>query len=366
MRSTRNDGGAEYRGSQPRNTRELSEWHALSPIADALEPDLPIVDAHHHLFGASTDSHFYRLDDLHRDVDSGHRVIGTVYVEAYSSGWRTTGPEALRPVGEVDMIVGLTGAPLQTRHGSCQVAAAIVSNADLTLGDDVVELLEQSVAAGEGRLRGVRHRTATDDGTVGSFIADRPRPHLLLDPAFRRGFAHLDRFGLSFDAWIYHTQLDELVDLADAFPNTTMILNHVGAPIGVAEFKPKRAAVLERWEKGVRALAARANVNVKVGGMGMTMFGFDFERAARPAASSELVRAWQPYIDLCLEAFGAKRCMFESNFPVDKQSCTYTELWNAFKLATRGLSPDERSELFHRTACRTYRLPQLARGESSV
>jgi L-fuconolactonase len=359
--TARINSSSTYRGSFPKSTRELSDWHARVSGVETLEPELPIVDAHHHLFGSLDDTVHYRLDDLRQDVAAGHRVIGTIYVEAYESGWRKTGPEAMRPVGEVEMIVGLTGAPIQTRHGSCQVAAGIVSHADLTLGDGVGNVLEEQLKAGQGRLRGVRHRTATDDGTVGAFIKDRPTPHLMSDRAFRRGFAQLDRFGLSFDAWIYHTQLGELVELADAFPNTTIVVDHVGAPIGVADFRPKSAEVLGAWEKGLRALAARPNVCLKVGGMGMTVFGFGFEGAERPATSSELVHAWQPYIDLCVETFGTRRCMFESNFPVDKQSCSYGELWNAFKLATQGWSQEERSELFYRTACRIYRLPEVMR-----
>jgi len=355
------DRSADYQGAFPRSTHEVSDWHARVPAVDALEPELPIVDAHHHLFGSPADRLHYRLEDLQRDIGSGHRVIGTVYCEAYESGWRKTGPEAMRPVGEVELVVGLTGSSIPTTHGACQVAAGIVSHADLTLGDGVARVLEEQLSAGQGRLRGVRHRTATDDGTVGALIKDCPRPQLMADRGFREGLAQLGRFGLCFDAWIYHTQLGELVELADAFPSTTIVLNHVGAPIGVAEWKPKRAEVLEQWKTGLRSLAARPNVCVKVGGMGMTVFGFGFEKAARPATSSELLDAWRSPIDVCAEAFGSERCMFESNFPVDKQSCSYAEIWNAFKLATRGWSQDERRDLFHRTACRVYRLPELAR-----
>jgi len=350
-----------FKGSFPRNTRAASDWHARAPAVEALEPGLPIVDPHHHLFGTSEDPIHYRFDELRQDLASGHRVIGTVYLEAYESGWRKTGPEAMRPVGEVELITGLTRAPVAAPHGACQVAAAIVANADLTLGEGVAEVIAAELEAGEGRLRGLRHRTATVDGTVGRFIKDRPRSHLLAEAAFRRGFAQLDRFGLSFDAWIYHTQLDELVDLADAFPNTPIVLDHVGAPIGVAEFRPRRVEVLAHWERSLRELAARPNTLVKIGGMGQTVFGFGFEHSDRPATSRELVEAWRPFINTCIDTFGTNRCMFESNSPVDKQSCTYVELWNAFKLATEALSPDERSDLFYRTASRTYRLPELER-----
>jgi L-fuconolactonase len=184
---------------------------------------------------------------------------------------------------------------------------------------------------------------------------------LLADPRFRQGLAHLERFDLSFDALVLHTQLGELAELADAFPGTRMVLNHVGCVLGVEDYGSGRAATFVGWEKDMRALAARPNVSVKVGGMGMPLFGFGFEHGHRPATSGELVRAWQPFIDTCVDAFGSQRCMFESNFPVDKQSCSYVALWNAFKLATRSWSREARADLFYRTACRTYRLPAFER-----
>lgn len=241
------------------------------------------------------------------------------------------------------------------------MAAGIVSHADMMLGSAVGQVLDAQWEAGQGRLRGVRHRTATDEGTVGAFIQHRPRPHLLCDSTFRQGIAQLKRFGLSFDAWVYHTQLEEFISLVDAFPETTMVLNHVGGPIGVAEYQAKRAEVLADWEKLLRSLAKRPNVFVKVGGMGTTVFGFGFEGCREPASAADLAAAWRPYIDTCLDAFGTERCMFESNAPVDKQSCSYTELWNAFKLCTKDMSGKERSDLFYRTACRVYRLPELER-----
>ena len=355
------DEGSDFRGSFVRSVAELSAWHGRAESADPLEPELPIVDAHHHLFGSAADAVHYRLDDLREDIGGGHRVIGTVYVEAYDSGWRTTGPEDLRPVGEIDMIVAMTERLADTKRGECRIAAGIVAHADLTLGDGVAGVIEAEVEAAQGRLRGIRHRAATVGGTVGAFIKDPPRPHLLTEPGFRAGFAHLASCGLCFDAWLYHTQLDELIDLADAFPDTVIVLDHVGAPIGVAEFRAQRDEVLGQWREALRALAARPNVRVKVGGMGMTVFGFGFERGDRPPTAGDLVDAWQPLIDTCVESFGTSRCMFESNFPVDKQSCSYVELWNAFKLATQGWSQDERTDLFYRTACRTYRLPDLER-----
>jgi predicted TIM-barrel fold metal-dependent hydrolase len=354
-----------YRGNHPRSPSELARWHATAHRVEALEPSLPIVDPHHHLPGAKGRID-YCLDDLRSDVGSGHRIIATVYVEGYEAGWRKTGADSMRSVGEVAMVVDVAAAPVQTPYGDCRIGAGIVSHVDLTQRDVIAEVLDAHIAASQGRLRGVRHSAATDDGSVGASMKGQPPPHLLLDEALRGGFTHLEGRKLVFDAWIYHTQLRELIDLADAFPNTIIVLDHIGAPLGVAEWSGKRDEVQANWQSDLGTLALRPNVRVKIGGMGMVIFGFGFERAERPPTSDELARAWQPYIHTCLDAFGTGRCMLESNFPVDRQSCSYVELWNAFKLATQTLSVDERSDLFYRTACQTYRLPDVAQLGDSI
>ncbi len=319
---------------------------------------MPIVDAHHHLFGTASDAHFYRLQDLAQDASGGHRMIGTVWVEAYGIGWHTDGPPEMRSVGEVQGVERLTREPLGTPHGACEVAAALVSNVDLLLGDRVAPVLQAHIEAAAGRLRGVRHHAMHDTGKVGSFVKNS-RPHILAESSLRAAMGWLERLGLTFDALVYHPQIGEVADLADAYPNVPIVLNHVGQVLGVADFAPRREAVRAQWQHAMRQLALRPNVQVKIGGMGMPMFGFGFDTAPAPAPYEALARAWQPYIDLCLEAFGPQRCMFESNFPVDKQSCSYVALWNAFKWATRGLSESERREIFYRSACRAYRLPHL-------
>lgn len=349
-----------YRGNQHRPTRDLLDWHGRGPKEPALEPGLPIVDAHHHLFGTSADALYYRREDMESDLASGHRIVGTVYVAAYGAGWRPDGPPAMRSVGEVERIVALSAAPLSTPQGPCRLASGIVSDVNLALGDAVDEVLQAHVAAGKGRLRGVRFYATHHDSELAKFIPNAPQ-NILGDSGFRRGFALLDRYGLSFDALIYHTQLRELASLADAFPRTPIVLNHVGMPVGVLGFQAQRSTVRRDWERDLRALAARPNVRVKVGGMGMPIFGFGFESGDGPAETQALVQAWKPLMDVCIDAFGPARCMLESNFPVDKQSCGYVQLWNAFKLVTRALSPSERQALFYRTACRTYRMPELER-----
>lgn len=349
---------AEYRGNRPRSTRELEDWHAHASREPVLDPSMPIVDAHHHIFGTAAYPHCYRLQDLEQDIAGGHHMIGTVWVEAYGVGWRNEGPPELRSVGEVEGVVQLTRTRVHSGHGPCEVAAGMVSSVDLMLGERVVPVLEAHVEAAAGRLRGVRHHAMHDEGKVGSFVKNS-RPRILAEPSLRAGAACLERFNLSFDALVYHPQIDEVADLADAFPDLTIVLNHMGQVLGVADFAPRREAVRTEWQRAMRSLALRPNVQVKIGGMGMPMFGFGFEAGAAPATAQALAQAWQPYIDLCLDAFGPGRCMFESNFPVDKQSCSYTALWNAFKLATRALSKAERRDLFYRSACRAYRLPEL-------
>jgi predicted TIM-barrel fold metal-dependent hydrolase len=352
--------GHTYRGNHPRTTAELLDWHEQVQAAQVLDPELVIVDAHHHLFGDCDTPVRYELDDLCRDLNTGHRVSATVYVEAYGSGWRTLGPQAYRPIGEIEKIIDLTVLPLGLRTGACQVAAGIVSSVDLRLNDGLDALLEAHVHAAQGRLRGVRQHTAWVEGAVGSLITEPPPPMLMQDAAYRYGVRQLARFGLSVDVTAYHTQLDDLASLADACADTRIIVNHIATPIGVAEFAGRRQPVFDAWRAGMRRLAQRPNVAVKIGGMGMAVFGFGFENGPTPAHAAQLARAWQPYIDECIAAFGTKRCLLESNFPVDKNSASYIEVWNAFKLATQSLSTDEKADLFHRSACEIYRLPAVA------
>lgn len=347
-----------YRGNQHRPTRDLLAWQAGAEAEPAHEPRLPIVDPHHHLFNGPAQPLYYQREDLVQDLSTGHRVLGTVYVAAYGAGWRSDGPPALRSVGEVERIVALSEQPLATAQGPCQLAAGIVSDVDMMLGGDAAEVLEAHVAAGAGRLRGVRHYTTYHDGALAKFIPNALH-HAMADANFRKAFALLERHRLSFDALVYHTQLREVAALADAFPRTTIVLNHIGMPVGVLDFAARRDEVRRQWTQDMRALARRPNVVVKVGGMGMPIFGFGFEHGERPATTQALVQAWEPLMQVCIEAFGSTRCMLESNFPVDKQACGYGQLWNAFKRATAGLSVGERKALFYGTACRAYRLPGL-------
>jgi predicted TIM-barrel fold metal-dependent hydrolase len=262
----------------------------------------------------------------------------------------------LRPVGEIEFANGVAAMAASGTYGKTQICAGIVGYADLTLGAAVEKVLEAMIAAGGGRFRGIRFITAThpDQSDWGSPVR-RPES-LLMDTRVREGFARLAPLGLSFDAWMYHTQLGELVDLARAFPETQIVLDHVGGPIGLGRYAGKRDEVFAEWSGRIRELAGCPNVHVKLGGLGMRMFGFDLHTRELPPSSEELAAAWRSYIETCVAAFGPERAMFESNFPVDKGSCSYAALWNAFKRITAGCSAAEKAALFRGTATRFYRL----------
>ncbi len=320
----------------------------------ALEAELPIIDPHHHLIDRP-ESGTYLLRDILADIDSGHNVVATVYLE-WLSMYRAGGPVEMRPVGEIEFANGVAAMCASGGYGAPRVCAGIVGHGELTLGARVAPVLEAMIAAGNGRFRGIRFISASDlDQSQWGSVVGRPQGWLL-DKTVREGFAQLAPLGLSFDAFMYHPQLGDLLDLARAFPQTPIVLNHVGGAIGLGRYAGQRDAVFADWRAKIRALASCPNVHVKLGGMGMKMFGFDFHQGALPPSSEQLAAAWRPYVEACIEAFGANRAMFESNFPVDKGSCSYGVFWNACKRLAQGASASEKADLFHGTASRFYRL----------
>lgn len=329
-------------------------WLARTREA-AVEPEMPICDPHHHLWDYPGSRYLAGefLDDIASEPDGGHRLVSTVFVECLQF-YRAQGPEELRPVGETEFIDSIAG-PYAARIGTTEVAAAIVGFADLTLGPAVQAVLEAHLAASE-RFRGIRHATAWDASDRVHNAHTRPAEGLMRTAQFRAGLACLERLGLSFDAWLYHPQLPELVELAHAFPGLTIVLDHMAGPLGIGPYSDSRDAVFAVWRKGLSELARCENVHVKLGGRTMTMAGFGWHRREAPPGSAELAQAMGPYYRSCIELFGFERCMFESNFPVDRASCSYTILWNAFKRLSADYSPTERAALFHDTATRVYRL----------
>lgn len=317
---------------------------------EALESELPIVDPHHHLWDRAGG---YLLDDLQVDLAGGHRIIATVFAQCGYAYW-PEGPLELRPVGETEFVAGVA-AEAQRRGLATQVCAGIVGFADMELGTAVDAVLQAHIDAGGGRFRGIRHISARHDKFVATLLG-RPPADLLRRPAFRQGLGRLHAMGLSFDAWLYHPQIDELVDLACVFPGLPIVLNHLGGPLGVGPYAGQRDLAFREWSAAMRRLANCPNVHVKLGGLGMGVTGFNFYEQPAPPPSTVLAAAWRPYVEHCIELFGVRRCMFESDFPVDKATCSYTVLWNAFKRIVAGASADEKLWLFQETANRFYRL----------
>lgn len=324
-------------------------------VEDALDPELPIIDPHHHF-----SEHWggYLPDDLLAD-GQGHHFVATVYVQCGWQHW-SDGPDAMRPVGETEAVVAVT-REANMRQQKTHVAAGIVGYADLRQGAAIDEVLAAQVAAGDGRFRGIRNSGAYHPSFKHG-VLPRPMPGLYRDTAFREGYAQLARHGLSFDAWIYHPQMAEVYELACAFPETSLVLDHIGGVLGVAEYAGQSARAQAEWRPWLRRLATCPNVFVKLGGLGTAVFGYGFAARPEPPTSTQLADAWRPWMEPVLEHFGAERCMFESNFPVDRECVSYRTLWNLFKrIADRlGLSESEKTALFSGTATRVYRLPATA------
>ena len=332
---------------------DIDAWHAQVQ-EEILDPDRPICDPHHHLWDHPGNR--YLLDELLADIGSGHNVVSTVFVECMSM-YRAGGPEAMRPVGETEFVNGIAAMSASGRYGPARVAAGIVGFADLSLGDDVGPVLEAHIAAAPARFRGIRHAAGWHESPAIRNSHTNPPRGLLGDPQFRRGYRHLPRFGLTFEAWLYHPQLVELVDLARAHPEVTVVLDHFGGPLGIGPYAGRRDEVYEAWKQDIDALAACPNVVAKLGGINMPINGFGWDKRPLPPTSEELAAATRHYYDRTIDRFGPARCMFESNFPVDRVSCSYAVLWNAFKRIAAGYSEDEKSAMFHGTAARVYRLP---------
>ncbi|XAH21971.1 amidohydrolase family protein [Xylophilus sp. GW821-FHT01B05] len=328
------------------------EWLALR-TEDVIDPGRPIVDAHHHIWEGH---HAYLVPDLLQDLRCGHQIRGTVYVEC-SFMYRADGDPRFASIGEIEYANGVAASFASGAYGPTRAVAGIVGHADLMLGPEVRPVLEACVAHAPDRFRGIRHMTAWDASSEVNLLRKPPAPAIMRDPRFRAGFAELGRLGLSFDAWCYHPQLPELLALVDASPDTTVIIDHMGGLVGKGPYAEHRTEAFQQWQTHMRDLALRPNVFVKLGGLNMRVFGFDFIDRDMPPSSEELAPAWAPAIEACIEAFGPARCMFESNFPPDKCGVSARTLWNAFKRVVESYSESEQSDLFAGTAIRAYRLP---------
>jgi predicted TIM-barrel fold metal-dependent hydrolase len=338
-----------------------------------LEPDLPIIDPHHHLWDLSAllkvlppmDHGFaemartiprYLLDELLADLRTGHNIRGTVYMEC-GAFYRADGPDALKCVGETEFVNGVAAMSASGVYGDVRACAGIVGHVDLHLGAAAEDVLRSHIAAGHGRFRGIRHSASHDaDPNVLGPLHGRAPSGLYRDAAFREGFGVLHTLGLSFDAWLLEPQLPDLIDLAHAFPETTIVLDHVGTPLGIGAYQGKREERFDAWRQNIRTLAKCENVHVKLGGLTMPFVGWRTRMTEPLPDSGTLAAQWTPYIETCIEAFGAHRCMFESNFPVDRFGADYPTLWNAFKHIAAAYSSADKTALFSGTAKKVYRL----------
>jgi predicted TIM-barrel fold metal-dependent hydrolase len=336
-----------------RHIQVRPEWLAKR-WEDIIEPELPIIDPHHHLWDHPGDS--YLLPEMLADFASGHNIVATVYTEAKSM-YRQGGDPAMQPVGETEFVNGVAAMSASGNYGPMRACAKIIGFADLRLGSAVKRVLEAHVAAAGGRFAGVRHHSLYHADLAYQGVALNAEEGLLGNARFREGFRCLAPLGLSYDAWLYHEQIPELEDLAKASPETTIVINHIGNPGGTGPYESRRDEVFAEWSKNMRAIARCPNVNIKIGGFGMRRYGYKFHEGLVPASSEEMAKAWQRYIDATIEIFGPQRCMFESNFPVDKGMFGYPILWNAFKRASAKYSPGERAALFLETAARVYKVP---------
>jgi predicted TIM-barrel fold metal-dependent hydrolase len=331
-----------------------NDWLALTQ-EPTLEPELPICDPHHHFWDLrpqSTPYQRYLLHELNADIYSGHNVRSTAFVEARSM-YRSTGPEELRPVGEVEFVQGLAAASNSGVYGPSRAAAAIVGHADLKLGADVEAVLEALQAASPNRFKGIRHNVTWNTDPSWD---NRETEGILGNSRFREGAKVLADRGLSLDMMQSFPQMPEIADFAKAVPNLTIILNHIGGLSRSGIYANKDDEVIPVWREGIAAVAACPNVVVKLGGLGMPRIGFGWHAREVPIGSAELAEAMAPWLTYCIEQFGPSRCMFESNFPPDKVSFSYNVMYNAFKIMSGSYSSTERAAMLHDTAVRVYRI----------
>ena len=321
------------------------EWFAQASEV-ALEPDLPIVDPHHHLWPAGGVP--YGINELHADTGSGHRIVRTVFIEC-GAGYRTDGPAEFASVGETAFVAETSA------NDPTHLIGGIVAHVDLRL-PNLDEVLDAHVDAGKGLLRGIRDALSRADHPEVLMIPGGAPKDLAFDPAFQAGVRRLGERGLTYDTWHYHYQADEFLHLARAVPDTTMVLDHLSTPLGVGPYAGHGEEIYTKWLGDMTALAACENVVVKLGGLAMPDNGFGWNAAAKPPTSDEFLAAQSRYYTHMIETFGPSRCMFESNFPVDRMSLSYVVLWNAFKKLTADYSPSERTAMFSGTATKVYRL----------
>ncbi len=331
------------------------EWLAKQQQEKPLFADLPIIDTHHHLWDLK--GYRYLIDEYAADIASGHNVVASVFCEC-STMWRANGPTEMRPVGEVEFVLGQGAISRSGKFGPADVAMGIIGFADLTLGAVVEEVLTAEVASANGRLVGIRSEANWDaDPAIGNSPTASWK-HMLLDDKTQQGIRKLQSVGLPLDIWVYHPQLADVVAVADRNPDLTIVLNHCGGPIGYGAYAGQLKETFAMWQRSIQEVAKRPNVVCKVGGILSRSATFNYVEAALPPTSEELASIWTPWFSTCFEALGMQRCLYESNFPVEKLGTSYAVLLNVFKRILSSFSEDERQAFFAGNASRIYKLGQ--------
>jgi len=333
-----------------RHVHPRAEWLA-SRTEEALDPNLLIVDAHHHLFDIPGNR--YLFDDFLSDLRSGHKVEATVHVQCRSM-YRVDGPEEMKALGETEFVNGVAAQSASGLYGQAKVCAGIVGAIDVLKGSAVERVLDAHIRAAPDRFRGIRPMTAWHESSEIRAL-DIP-PDVLMQAPAREAINAIYKRGLSLDIWVFFTQLDQVQKLCEVFPELPVVVNHCGGPLGIGPYEQIQEAAFGQWSKAIKGVAKFSNVHMKVGGLGMHYTGSDFHRRVSPPSSDDLAERWSPFVETCIDAFGPGRCMFESNFPVDKGTCSYQVLWNAFKKISRRYDDGERRRLFSETAMQFYRL----------
>ncbi len=340
-----------------------------------LEPDLPIIDPHHHFWDLRpmvpmfpeprhrfietlVPAAYYTFDHLHADITTGHNIIGTIFMEC-SAFYRAGTSEDMKVVGEVEYVNGVAAQSASGLYGPLRACAGIIGHADLMLGSKAGPVLDRLQQAAPDRFRGIRYAAAWDKDPEVLGPPIQKVEGLYREAAFREGFAELGKRGLSFDAWIVEPQIPDVIDLARAFPDQPICLDHCGTPLGMASYTGKLEERFGIWRDNIRELAQCENVSIKLGGLAMHNCAMPEEGPAAGVGSEKLAELWKPYIETCIEAFGSERAMFESNYPVDRWGATYPVLWNAFKRITKGASDAEKKALYAASAASFYRLEGL-------
>ena len=331
----------------------IETWQQQETPEPVLEPNLTIIDPHHHLWDlrtfetnphASFEQKVYLCEDISNDIMSaGHNVVQTVFAQC-GAFYRADGPEPMRCVGETEFVHGIAAMSRSGIYGPTRLCTGIFGTADLRLGNAVEEVLQGHMAASP-YFRGIRSAFPSD-----------------LNQEFLDGFAMLAKHELSFDNYSPDFErLPTLAKLASRFPNVTIIVNHLGGKID----PDADASTVASWQRAIAAIAACPNTVMKVGGaqqrVGPWEPLFHMHKCPTPIGSEELCELLFPYYAYAIEKFGPDRCMFESNFPVDKECVSYRTLWNAFKriAAKAGLSESEKADIFSGTAACAYRLSEL-------